>query len=84
MGTIIYHAQSVNNKVFATLRFIGSERAKSTQATNKAINHLLDYLNTYHNNEITYRVSNMVLSAHSDVAYHNETCARSREGLHIF
>ena len=26
----------------------------------------------------------MVLAAHSDAAYLNETCARSRTGLHIF
>ena len=44
----------------------------------------MDYLATYPNDGITYRSSNIVLAAHSDAAYLNKTCARSRAGLHIF
>ena len=83
-GTVLYHARAVNNKLLATLSFIGSEQSKSTQATTKAANHLMNYLATYPNYVITYRSSNMVLAAHYDAAYLNETCARSRAGSHIF
>ena len=58
--------------------------ARPTQATNKTANHPLDYLDTYPNDGIAYRASNMVLAPHSDTAYLNETCTRSRVGSHIF
>ena len=66
VGTVLYHARAVNNKILATLRSISSEKSKATQATNEADNHLLDYLATYTNDGITYRASNMVLATHSD------------------
>ena len=84
VNTVIYHAQAVNNKLLTTLRSIGSEQAKSIQATNKAANHLLDYLDAYPNGVITYRYSNMVLSARPNTAYLNETRSRSLVGSHIF
>ena len=42
------------------------------------------YLATYPNDFITYRSINIILSAHSNTAYINETYARSRLGSHIF
>ena len=82
--TVLYHVRAVNNKLLTTLISIGSEQFKATQVTNKAANHLLDYLATYPNDSITYRFCNMILDSHSDVAYLNETRACSRAGLHIF
>ena len=51
---------------------------------NKAIHQLLDYCTTYPDNGILYRSSNMVLAAHSDAGFVNETKSRSRAGAHIF
>ena len=62
---------------------MGQQQATSTEATNDAINHLLDYVATYPAYGITFRVSDMVLSAHSDAAYLNVSKARSRAGAHI-
>ena len=84
VGTVLYHALEVNNKLLTTLSSIGSEKSNATQAINKAANHLIDYLATYPNDGITYRSRNMILSAHSDAAYLNETHTRRRAGLHIF
>ena len=71
-------------KILTTLRSIVSEHARATQASNKAANHLLDYLSTYPNDGITYRSSSTILAAHSDAAYLNETRAISCAGSHIF
>ena len=60
--TVLYHSQAVNNKLLTTLSSIGSEQVRATQATNKAANHLLDYLANYPNDGITYRSINMILA----------------------
>ena len=45
------------------LSSIGSEKARAAQATNKAVNHLLEYLANYTNDGITYRSIIMILAA---------------------
>ena len=45
---------------------------------------LLDYLATYPNDGTLYRASDMVLAAHSNTGFHNESNGRSRAGAHIF
>ena len=44
----------------------------------------LDYVASQEDAVLTYRASDMVLAAHSDAGYLNETNARSRAGGHIF
>ena len=55
----------------------------ATEATNYAINQILDYVATYPADGITFCASSMVLPAHSDAAYMNGSKARSRAGAHI-
>ena len=45
---------------------------------------LLDYVTTYPDDGILYRASDMILGAHADASFHNETKGRSRAGAHIF
>jgi hypothetical protein len=45
---------------------------------------LLDYVATYPNDGIVYRASDMVLCAHADASYLNETKSCSRAGAHIY
>ncbi len=45
---------------------------------------LLNYVATYPNDGIVYRVSDMVLCAHADAGYLNKTQLHSRAGAHIF
>jgi hypothetical protein len=45
---------------------------------------LLDYVDTYPNDGIGYRASNMVLCAHADASYLNKTKSHSRAGAHIY
>jgi hypothetical protein len=84
VGSLLYYARAVDNKLLATLSVIRTQQAAATENTAKAVNQLLDYVATYPSDGITYRVSNMVLAAHSDASYLTEPKARSRAGAHIF
>jgi hypothetical protein len=48
------------------------------------MNQLLDYLTTYPDNGTTYRTSNMILCAHANAGFNNESNCRSRASAHIF
>ena len=45
---------------------------------------MLDYLATYPDDVIVYRSSDMILAAHSDAGFHNESKGRSQALAHIF
>ena len=83
VGALLYYARSVDNKILVVLSDLVQQQATATEATNNAINQLLEYVATYPADGITFRASNMVLSAHSDSAYLNVSKARSRAGAHI-
>eukprot|EP00804_Cyclotella_cryptica_P026697 CCRYP_007931-RG/>CCRYP_007931-RG protein AED:0.31 eAED:0.31 QI:0/-1/0/1/-1/1/1/0/442 len=83
VGALLYYARAINNKLLHALSDIGTEQASATGHTNDKINQLLDYCSTYPNDGITYRSSDMILSAHSDAAYLNASKSRSRAGTHI-
>ena len=74
----------MDNKLLVGLNAIGAQQAAATQRTHKSINQLLEYSDTYPTDGILYRSSDMVLFAHSDAGFHNESNGRSREGAHIF
>ena len=59
---------------------IGTHQAAATEATNEAVNQMLDYLATYLNDGIVYQSRNMILAAHSDSGFHNESTGRSQQG----
>jgi hypothetical protein len=84
IGSLLYYARAVDNKLLATLSTISSQQAKATENTAKAVHQLLDYVATYPSDGITYRASQMVLAAHSDASYLTEPGSRSRAGAHIF
>ena len=73
----------MDNKILVALIKIGQQQASATEATNEAIEELLDYVTTYPNDGINYRSSNMVLAGHSDADYLNYSKACSRSGAHI-
>eukprot|EP00804_Cyclotella_cryptica_P009972 CCRYP_015404-RA/>CCRYP_015404-RA protein AED:0.29 eAED:0.29 QI:0/0/0/1/1/1/2/0/498 len=83
VGALLYYARAVDNKLLHALSDIGTEQASATSRTNNKINQLLDYCTTYPNDGITYRSSDMILSAHSYAAYLNASKSRSRTGAYI-
>ena len=84
VGALLYYARAVDNKLLVGLSAIGSQQAAATQSTNEAIDQILYYWATYPSGGIIYRSSDMVLCAHSDAGFHNESKGCSRSGAHIF
>ena len=84
MGGLLWVGRAVNNKLLVALSAIGSQQASATESTNDTIHQLLDYCATYPDDGILYRSSDMILAAHSDASFANETRSRSRAGAHIF
>ena len=84
VGALLYYARAVDNKLLVALSTISGHQAAATKKTNKAVNQLLDYCATYPNNGILYRSSDMILCAHSDAGFQNESRGRSRAGAHMF
>ena len=84
VGSLLYYARAVDNKLLVALSAIGMQQAKATTTTLDAVNQLLDYVATYPADGITYRASNMILAAHSDASFLSEPQSRSRAGAHIF
>ena len=68
---LLFYGQAVDKKVLVALNTIGTQQAVSTESTNEAIDHLLDYLATYPNNGILYRAKKMVLAVNSYAGFHN-------------
>jgi hypothetical protein len=84
IGTFLYYARAVNNKLLATLSTLSSQQATATEATNVAMNQLLDYLAMYPDNGTTYCASDMIICAHADAGFHNKSKGHSGAGAHIF
>ncbi len=84
VGSLLYYAHAVDNKLFVALSAIVAHQAQATIVTEQAVNLLLDYVATYPNDGIVYRASNMILCAHSDAGFLNESRARSCTGAHIY
>ena len=80
----MYYARLVHNIIFVGLRAIGAQQASATEQTAAAINQILDHVAKYPNDGITYLASEMILEAHSDYGFNNNSKARSRAGAHIF
>jgi hypothetical protein len=84
VGSLLYYAIAVDNKLLVTLSAIAARQAYATVATEQAVHLLLDYVATYPADGIVYRSSDMVLCAHADAGFLNETNSCSRAGAHIF
>ena len=83
VGALLYYSRAVDNKLILALSDLGQQKFSSTEATNNAINQLLDYISTYPADGITFCASDMVLSGPYDAAYLNVSLVRSRAGAHI-
>ena len=73
IGSLLFYARAVDNKLLMTISAIGASQALATENTLNEINKLLDYCATYPSDGITYQASNMVLAAHSDASFLSES-----------
>ena len=68
----------MDNKLLVALSKLGQQQATFTEATNNVIDQLPDYVSTHPSSGITYRVSDIVLSAHSAASCLNgKACSRT-------
>ncbi len=84
VGLILYYAQAVDNKLLAALSAIAACQSYTTVATEQAVHLLLDYVATYPLDGIIYQSSDMILCAHTNAGFLNETNSRSWAGAHIY
>ncbi len=84
VGSLLYYAQAVDNKLLVALSAIAALQANATVATEQAVNLLLKHVATYPNDGIVYLASNMILCAHADAGFLNKNKSRSRGGAHIY
>ena len=84
VGALLYYARVLDKKLLVALSTIRGQQAAATEKTNEAINQLLDYCATYPKDGIVYRSRDMIICAHSDAGFHNESHGRSRSGAHLF
>jgi hypothetical protein len=54
LGTLLYYARAVDNKLLVALSAIAAHQAKATVATEQVVDLLLDYVATYPNDGIVY------------------------------
>ncbi len=59
IGALLYYECAVDSKLLATLSTLSSQQATATEATNVAMNQLLEYLTTYPDDGTTHRTSNI-------------------------
>ena len=76
--------RAINNKLLVALSAILTQQESATEYTAAAIEKLLDYVATDPNDGILFRKSDMILAAHADAGFLNESRSRSRSGAHIF
>ncbi len=81
---LLYYARAGDNKLLVALSAIAACQSYATVATEQAVHLLLDYIATYPADGIVYRSSDMILCAHADAGFLNETNSCSRAGAHIF
>jgi hypothetical protein len=84
IGSLFYYAHAVDNKLLVALSAIAAKQSKATVAMERAVHLILDYVATYPNNGIIYRASDMILCAHANAGFLNESQSCSRARAHIF
>jgi hypothetical protein len=84
VGSLLYYARAVDNKLLVALSTIAASQSCATVATDQAVHLLIEHVATYPSDGIIYRSSDMILCAHSNAGFLNETNSLSRAGAHIF
>ena len=84
VGALLYMGREVNKKILVALSEIVSQKAAATEDIVLAIEQPLYYVATYPNDGILFRKSDMILAAHADTGFLNESRARIRAGAQIF
>jgi hypothetical protein len=77
-GTLMYYARAIDSTLLVAVGTVASAITEGTEATAKAVTHLLNYCATHPDAFIRYYASDMCLLIHSDASYLSERKAKSR------
>ena len=83
VGSILYYARAVNNKLLVALSTIRYQQAEATANTATAVHQLLNYVATYPTDSIVFCASAMALVVHADAGFNNDSRSFSRAGANI-
>ncbi len=83
LGTFLYYGCAVDSTILVTLSTIASAQATPTKDT-KQKKWLLDYVATHPDVVLTLKVSNMVLTVHSNASYLSKAKACNQARGHFF
>ena len=71
IGSLLYYARDIENKLIVSLCAIRSQKASSTKRILYEITQLIDHITLYPNCGITYYTSSMFHTGHSDDSFIN-------------
>ena len=80
VGTFLYYERAVDPTMLVELNSIASEQDNITEATIKAVTHLLNYAATHSESITRYHASGMILHIHSNASFLSEPGASIRKG----
>ena len=83
VGTCLYYGRGVDPTILVALNELGTQQAKPTATTEKALSMLFDYLSTYPNAIIRFVAGTMQLKVESDASYLAIKGAKSRIAGHF-
>jgi hypothetical protein len=83
VGVFLFYARAVDPTMLCTINKIGSDQARPTEATQRAVARFLQYAATYPNAKVVFHASDMVLLVDSDASHLSETQSRSRAGGYL-
>eukprot|EP00957_Ditylum_brightwellii_P152752 11627445-Ditylum_brightwellii.AAC.1 len=78
IGMLLYYARQVDPTMLVAIGTIAAMQSKDTEATAKAVEHILDYCASHPNAIIRYTPSNMLLKVHINALYLSALEAQSR------
>jgi hypothetical protein len=74
----MYYARAIDSTLLVAVGTVASAITEGTEATAKAVTHLLNYCATHPDAFIRYYASDMCLLIYSDASYLSERKAKSR------
>ena len=83
-GVLLFYDRAIYYTMIVELGTLESYQTKGTQATDEAINQILNYCVTHPNAQIHFFASNMYVYEQSDASYISKPEARSRAGGYLF
>ena len=84
VGALLYYGWGVDITIHVTLSAIAACQTRVTEEYREAAIQVLDYVASHPQAGIMYHKSAMILDAHADAGYQNETDTRSRVGAIFF